>query len=307
MYKDLPPIQLLIAFEAAAQLHSFKLAAQALCITPSAVSQQIKQLEQHLNMSLFNRLTRRVELNEYGKAYLRVAEQTLSTYRNCHDSFLYQVSNPILRISMIPFVAYEIVIPALHEFKSLHPNIELRIETSMSLIDFDREPVDAAIRLGDGNWPGLETHSISPCHCALVASPHYITNNPIDTIRNLSGHTLIHMQGSMNDWQRTSEFLKGNTIEHNTKLVMDSYIAAMRAAEQGLGIAIGQLPLLATWLKAGRLVTLNQPVMIPEQYYFVLRKTSVKKEVLLDFYHWLTTKFNAEFNSTDINSHTNFA
>ena len=103
MYRDLPPIHLLIAFEAAAQQHSFKLAAQVLCITPSAVSQQIKQLEQHLNMTLFKRLTRRVELSEYGKAYLRVAEQTLTTYRNCHDSFLYQVSNPILRISMIPF------------------------------------------------------------------------------------------------------------------------------------------------------------------------------------------------------------
>jgi len=296
MYRDLPPIHLLIAFEAAAQQHSFKLAAQALCITPSAVSQQIKQLEQYLNMILFKRLTRGVELSEYGKAYLRVAEQTLTTYRNCHDSFLYQMENPILRISMIPFVAYEIVIPALHEFKSLHPNIELRIETSMSLTDFEREPVDAAIRFGDGNWPDLEVHTISPCYCALVASPQYIINNPIDNIRELSGHTLIYMQRSMNDWQRTTEFLNGYSVEHNTKLVMDSYLSAMRAAEQSLGLAIGQLPLLSKWLETGRLVTLNKPVMIPEQYYFVFRKTSVKKEVLLDFYQWLTKKVKAEFN-----------
>ena len=296
MYRDLPPIHLLIAFEAAARQHSFKLAAQTLYITPSAVSQQIKQLEQHLNMTLFKRLTRRVELNEYGKAYLRVAEQTLTTYRNCHDSFIYQVSNPTVRISMIPFVAYEIVIPALHEFKSLHPNIELRIETSMSLIDFEREPVDAAIRFGDGNWPDLEVHTISPCHCALVASPQYIKNNPIDNIRELSGHTLIYMQGSMNDWQRTTEFLNGSTVEHNTRLVMDSYLSAMRAAEEGLGIAIGQFPLISTWLETGRLATLNEPVMISEQYYFVFKKNSVKKELLLDFYQWLEKKFKAEFN-----------
>ena len=293
MYRDLPPIHLLIAFEAAAQQHSFKLAAEVLCITPSAVSQQIKQLEQHLNMTLFKRLPRRVELSEYGKAYLRVAEQTLTTYRNCHDSFLYQVSTPILRISMIPFVAYEIVIPVLHEFKSLHPNIELRIETSMSLTDFEREPVDAAIRFGNGDWPGLEIHTISPCYCALVASPQYIVNNPIDNIRELSGHTLIYMQRSMHDWQRTTEFLNGSAVEQNTRLVMDSYLSAMRAAEQGLGIGIGQFPLLSTWLEAGRLVALNEPVMIPEQYYFVFRKNSVKKKVLLDFYQWLTKKVKA--------------
>ena len=296
MYRDLPPIHLLIAFEAAARQHSFKLAAETLYITPSAVSQQIKQLEQHLNMTLFKRLTRRVELNEYGKAYLRVAEQTLTTYRNCHDSFIYQVSNPTLRISMIPFVAYEIVIPALHEFKSLHPNIELRIETSLSLIDFEREPVDGAIRFGNGDWPDLEVHTISPCHCVLVASPQYIENNPIDNIRELSGHTLIYMQGSMNDWQRTTEFLNGSTVEHNSRLVMDSYLSAMRAAEEGLGVAIGQLPLISTWLETGRLVALNEPVMIPEQYYFVFKKNSFKKELLLDFYQWLAKKVKAEFN-----------
>jgi len=290
MYRDLPPIHLLIAFETVARQHSFKLAAQTLHITPSAVSQQIKQLEQHLNMPLFTRLTRSVELSEYGKAYLRVAQQTLTTYRNCHDSFIYQVSSPTLRISMIPFVAYEIVIPALQEFKALYPNIELCIETSMSLVDLEREPVDAAIRFGDGNWPNLEVHTISPCHCALVVSPQYLENNPIDNIRELSGHTLIYMQGSMNDWQRTTEFLNGSSVEHNTKLVMDSHLAAMRAAEGGLGIAIGQLPLISTWLEADRLVALNEPVLIPEEYYFVFPKNSFKKELLLDFYQWLEKK-----------------
>jgi len=290
MYRDLPPIHLLIAFEAAARQHSFKLAAQTLHITPSAVSQQIKQLEQHLNVTLFIRLTRSVELSEYGKAYLRVAQQTLTMYRNCHDSFIYQVSSPTLRISMIPFVAYEIVIPALHEFKALYPNIELRIETSMSLVDFEREPVDGAIRFGHGNWPDLEEHTISPCHCALVASPQYIKDNPIYNIKDLSGHTLIYMQGSMNDWQRTTDFLSGNTIESNPKLVVDSYLSAMRAAEEGLGIAIGQLPLISTWLESGRLVALNEPVLIPEEYYFVFPQKSFKKELLLNFYQWLENK-----------------
>jgi len=294
MYRDLPPIHLLIAFETVARQHSFKLAAQTLHIAPSAVSQQIKQLEQHLNMPLFTRLTRSVELSEYGKAYLRVAQLTLTTYRNCHDSFIYQVSSPTLRISMIPFVAYEIVIPALQEFKALYPNIELCIETSMSLVDLEREPVDAAIRFGDGNWPNLEVHTISPCHCALVVSPQYLENNPIDNIRELSGHTLIYMQGSMNDWQRTTEFLNGSSVEHNTKLVMDSHLAAMRAAEGGLGIAIGQLPLISTWLEADRLVALNEPVLIPEEYYFVFPKNSFKKELLLDFYQWLEKKVKSD-------------
>ncbi len=290
MYRDLPPIHLLIAFKAAAQKRSFKLAAQALYITPSAVSQQIKQLEQHLNMALFKRLTRSVELSEYGEAYLHVAEKTLTTYRNAHDHFINQVSKPTLRISMIPFVAYEIVIPALQEFKALHPNVELCIETSLSLVDFEREPVDAAIRFGDGNWPGLNVHTISPCHCALVASPEYIKNNPIDDIRDLSGHTLIYMQGSMNDWQRTTEYLNGSTVAHNTRLVMDSHLSAMRAAEEGAGLAIGQFPLISRWLDTNRLLTLNAPVLIPEQYYFVFPDNSIKKEILLDFCQWLTQK-----------------
>mgnify|MGYP000022797635 FL=1 len=293
MYIKPPQIQLLTAFESAARVNSFKKAATELSITASAVSQQIKQLEAYLDVQLFNRLTRRVELTEAGVAFQRVAENTLSTYRSGYSAFQQQFSKPTIRLSVIPFVAFELIIPNLHEFRQLHPDIDLRIETSMALIDFDKEPIDAALRFGDGNWNGVEKLIISDCQSALVASRSLLESRPINSLDDLASHTLIHTRSSEDDWQKVANNLGVSKIVGKNYLVMDSYLSAMKAAEEGLGIAIGLFPLNNKWVRMGRLVTVFEPIDISYKNYFVFRRNDRKQKQLACCFQWLKAKYQA--------------
>jgi len=293
MYDKPPQIQLLGAFESSARLSSFKKAAAELSITASAVSQQIKQLEAYLDVQLFNRLTRRIELTEAGLAFQRVAENTLSTYRSGFSAFQQQFSKPTIRLSVIPFVAFELIIPNLHEFRHLYPDIDLRIETSMALIDFEKEPIDAALRFGDGHWAGVEKLLISDCQFALVASRSLLESRPINSLDDFASHTLIHTRNSEDDWQKVANNLGVDKIVGRNDLVMDSYLSAMKAAEEGLGIAMGLFPLNNKWVRMGRLVTVFEPIDIPYKNYFVFRRNDKKQEQLECCYQWLKSKYEA--------------
>ncbi len=291
MYKRAPPIQLLAAFEAAARLNSFKNAASELSVTASAVSQQVKQLEDYLEVQLFQRSTRKVVLTEAGLAFQQVAASTLSNYQAGFSAFQQQFAKPSIRLSVIPFVAFELIIPCLHEFRAQYPDIDLRVETSMALVDFEREPVDAAVRFGAGHWPGLETLVLSDCQSALVASRNLLASHPIKSAKDFEHHTLIHTRSTEDDWQKVANNLGVKKIVGQSALVMDSFLGAMKAAEEGLGIAIGLFPLCNQWVKAGRLVTVSKPVAIPYKNYFVFRKNDKKREQLECCYLWLKKRY----------------
>lgn len=288
-----PPLQLLSTFEAAARLQSFKKAGDELHVTPSAISQQIKLLEDHLGLLLFNRLTRKVELTEAGQAYFNLAEQTLSTFKAGHHAFFQRFSKPAIRLSVVPFVAFEIIIPSLHEFHQLHPDIELRLETSMTLVDFDSEPVDAAIRFGEGPWPGLETLPLADCKATLVASPALLAAHPIQGIGDLANHTLIHTRGSHNDWTDVAKFIGMKELKGKRDLILDCYLAAMSAAEKGLGIAICLLPLTNAWLTPDRLIALAPPLPLKQKHFFLMRNDQHKRQQMLAVYEWVKGKFDA--------------
>lgn len=288
-----PPLQWLSAFEAAARLQSFKKAGDALSVTPSAISQQIKLLEDHLGLLLFNRLTRKVELTDSGHAYFQLAEKTLSIFKAGHQSFCERFSKPTLRISMMPFVALDIVLPALHQFQAQQPNVELRIETSMSVIDFESDTIDAAIRFGDGQWPGLTILPLTPCSATIVASPALLAQQPINQVQDLFPHTLIHCRNTHNDWSDVARFVGLDEIKTQGNLVLDCYLAALSAAENGLGVAIGILPLCQSWIKKGRLAMLAPPVPIQQQYYFVMRNDQHKRAELLKVYQWIKNLFDS--------------
>src|SRR2546426_399357 len=149
-----PPLQLLPAFEAAARLLSFSKAAQELHVTTAAISQQIKQLEGHLGLSLFRRLTRRVELTDAGQQFAEVVGLVLSNYRQGHADLLHRFTQPVLRMSTSPLVVHEFLLPRMAAFQAAHPGVKIQLEGSMDFADFDKDPIDAAIRVGSGDWPG---------------------------------------------------------------------------------------------------------------------------------------------------------
>lgn len=283
----LPPIQYLVTFAAAARLNSFKLAAESLNVTPSAISQQIKSLEGHLGLALFNRDKRELKLTHAGEGFYKVAERTLRQYEKGFVDFTSQYLSPILKISMIPYVANEVVIPNLHDFQKQHPNIKLIIETSSQLEDIQDGELDGAIRFGTPPWGNLQADLISSVKSGLMASEDYLRSNPLREKEDWKNQTLIHSRSQVNDWLR---YMKDTEycFEPKAELFFDSYDAAIRAAEEGLGVVIAALPLSQHKLKSGALsLVFNHSAPLKEGLYLVTKDNESKQESYQFLLSWL--------------------
>ena len=283
-----PPLQLLPAFEASARLQSFSKAALELHVTTSAISQQIRQLESHLGMKLFQRLTRRVELTDAGQAFAKVASQTLSTYRLGHADLLHRHGRPVLRLSMTPLIAHGWLLPNLAAFQTAHPGVDVRIVSSMNLVDFEREPVDAALRVGNGQWPGLNSWDLCDCEVVVLASARLVEQHPIHSWSDLKNHVLIHPRQSHLDWHAVTALANVPSLDRRGDLTMDSDLAAWGAAEQGLGVAVCLLPKGAAALEAMKLadlVSVFPPFDMPIKAYFVFRPDGGKEALLRNAYN----------------------
>jgi len=298
----LPPIQYLVVFAAAAKLCSFKLAAEELNVTPSAVSQQIKNLESYVGLSLFSREQRVLTLTIAGEGFYKVAERTLRQYERGFSDLSDQYLSPSLKVSMIPYMANEVVIPHLHEFQQAYPHIDLVIETSAQLEDLHATELDAAIRFGIPPWGDLQTQLISPVRSGLVASDDYLRRHPFRG-HSIAGHTvhsqddwkqqtLIHSRRQVDDWQRYRQDI-GFDFEPKQELYFDSYDGAMRAAEEGLGIAIAGFPLSQHKLKSGALSLLfDRSTRLQEGLYLVTKGNVSKSESYQCLLLWLQEIFN---------------
>ncbi len=288
-----PPLQWLPALESAARLLSFTRAAQELHVTTSAVGQQIKQLEHHLGQRLFVRHTRRVELTDAGQAYAELATRLLRSFHAGHERVMHGLTKPMLRISMTPLVAHELILPELAAFQSLHPEITLQIDATMALADFDGQAIDAAIRYGDGPWPGLTALPLSRCKATIVASPKLKLPNPIRSPDDLACITLIHQRADQSDWKQMARFMGVDHLPRRADLVLDSNLSALRAAEQGLGVTLAVWPMLQPWLDNGRLVALTPAIELPSGDHFLFSADGPKQAQLLEVYAWIRGLFDS--------------
>ncbi|MEY4511393.1 MAG: hypothetical protein RLZZ450_3515 [Pseudomonadota bacterium] len=297
MPRDVPPIQLLIAFEAAARLGSFKAAAVELHLTPSAVSQQLRALEEHLSQSLFHRLPRAVELTEAGRFYFDVAREVLGLFRKGTARLHERYGRRTLRVSTDPAVAYEVLIPALADFQVLHPDIDLRIEASSALIDPRVDLIDAAVRFGRGQpWPGLASEQVAAMTSTLVASPLLLKKTPIKQLRDLTDHTLLDISGAPDHW---GVIAAQAGFRIGRRQSFDSYLATLQAAAHGMGVAVGLFPLSSAWVHDGRLAT-PLPLRVPGVgYYLVCRPEDRERPDQLAFGRWLSARF-AELAPLDV-------
>src|SRR5712672_1628507 len=155
MPRQLPPLNALRAFEAAARSESFTRAAEELCVTQGAVSHQVKALEAELGIKLFNRERQRLVITAAGREYLDVMRDAFDRMSAGTERLLQRQNTGVLTVSTSPDFAAKWLVPRLTRFAETHPDIDLRISATMPRIDFAREDVDIAVRHGDGDWEGL--------------------------------------------------------------------------------------------------------------------------------------------------------
>ncbi len=282
------PLTLLRTFEAAGRHLSFTLAAQELCITPSAVSQQMRSLEKQLGVTLFERRPRALALTAAGETYWRQIQQHLEALEASTRALTGQHPDTPLRVTLMPPMASRVVLPALADFRQHHPQIALHIDTSLRNLDLNRHEADLAIRFGSPPWPGCHWEKLMDLYVLPVCPPHMakeqdLTQHP----EHLAKVPLIHMTERPDAWQRYFQALGLGTPDASQQYFVDDYPAAIEAAET-LGVALAVLPLEQPLLDSQRLAAPWPPQgPIPEAVYAVMRTQDQSRSDIITFLHWL--------------------
>ena len=306
----LPPLSAMRAFEAASRHLSFKKAAEELHVTPAAISQQIKSLEDYLGLSLFRRLTRALEITPQGEAMLPKIREGFECFAAAVDSTR-QPCAGVLTVTAPPSFAARWLVPRLPRFAALHPDVKLRLSSSGDAVDrrggirlVEEAAADLreagstlAIRYGTGNYPGFLVEQIFATDCVPVCSPRLATaERPLDTPRDLARHVLIHdetiddgeYQPSWREWLSHAG-VTGVDAERGPRF--SNAVLAVEAALDGQGVALALKPLVAADVAAGRLrVPFEISVPSPYSYFLVMRKVLADRDSAVAFRAWLLSE-----------------
>jgi LysR family glycine cleavage system transcriptional activator len=288
----LPSLNGLRAFEAAARHMSFSHAAAELNVTPTAISHQIRRLEEQIGISLFIRRNRALLLTRDAQDYLPFIRSAFDDLRQATARLRRSGHEGLLTVSTTASLATKWLVARVAAFQEANPGIEIRITTSAHLVDFRREEVDMAVRYGRGHWPGLQAHWLMAEHLFPVCSPALLHDTkPLGRPEDLAHHTLLHTMVSREDWQLwlTAAGLP-LSIATRRGLTFDQGFMAVQAAMEGLGVALGRTHLVEADIAAGRLVAPFDMVLPQDAgYYFVTPEATAGAPKIVLFREWLLT------------------
>jgi LysR family transcriptional regulator, glycine cleavage system transcriptional activator len=268
----LPSLNGLRAFEAAARLLSFTQAAAELNVTQTAISHQIRRLEDQLGIKLFLRHGRSLTLTQEAQDYLPAVRSAFEDLRRATARLHRSGRERRLTVSTTASLATKWLVSRVAAFQDANPGMEIRITTSTGLVDFRREEVDLAVRYGRGHWPGLRADWLMAERLFPVCSPGLLRGSePLRLPADLARHTLLHTTVYRDDWGLWL-IAAGLplSIAARRGLTFDLGFMAIQAAVEGLGVALGRLHLVEADIAAGRLVAPFDTVLPQDAGYYVV-------------------------------------
>jgi len=272
MSRRLPSLTAVRAFEAAARHLSFARAAEELHVTPAAISQQIKQLEDYLGLTLFRR-GKTLALSDAAQTALPLLSEAFDQLEKAVDRLRAGDASGPLVVSTPPTFAARWLVPRLEDFQSRYPEIELRLLATRRLVDFVLEDVDVAVRFGAGSFAGLHAEPLMQESIVPVASP--AVAQTIHTPADLITSTLLHDEShewdpAYPDWE-TWLISLGLTLETPLRIRhFGDMNLSIQAAMSGLGVALVWHSLVVDELHSGRLVQLFGHALATQQAYHLV-------------------------------------
>jgi LysR family glycine cleavage system transcriptional activator len=285
----LPPLNALKAFAAAGRQLNMTAAAKELFVTPSALSHQIRGLENLLGIKLFIRTRHGLKLTDAGLLILPGLNDAFDQMSNTMALLKPGKDNQILTISMLSTFAMRWFIPRLSRFQQQHADIDVRISTSVELVNFDRDDVDCTIRFGAGHWPGLTAIRLFTEQLTPVCSPRLATTErPLDTPRNLENFTLLHARLRPDDWRIWLNAVGLNNFKMAHEQIYETRNFAIQAAVDGLGVAVVDPSLAAGEIESGRLIQPFRQTLTGENaYYLVYPQKRETDPAIIALQNWL--------------------
>lgn len=294
MPRTLPSLNALRAFEAVARHMSIAGAAEELHVTSAAVSHQIRHLEDHLGMPVFQRDGRNLTLTDAGQAGLPAIREGFSLLTAAMDAIDSLGETGSLSISVAPSFATKWLLPRLHRFEEEHPEIDVRVNASMQLCDFAKDGIDVAIRYGAGTYGDLVSEKLIQESLIPVCSPNWLAANPpLRRPDDLKAHTLLHDDSPDNDpscpnWEMWLRAAGVDAIDASRGPRFNQSSLVLEAAMLGRGIALAKSTLAAADIASGRLVRpLPGHSPVGFAYWLVAPKSKLNLPKVSFFRDWL--------------------
>lgn len=288
----LPPLNPLHVFVCAAQHCSFTRAAEELRVSQSAVSRQVAVLEHFLGRRLFLRERPGLRLTPDGAQYYAAVAPAFQTLLDATEQLTETAEREPLRLQVYQTFMAKWLMRRLPEFQAQHPEMLIRVTSSVVPVDFTRHRVDAAIQLGSGHWPGTEVTPLFGDSFEPVCSPKLLERGPpILEPADLLRYPLLHSHYRRRDWADWFASLGLVMPKEEQPTVFPSSLLTYQAAVDGLGIAMGQPKMLRTELENGSLVC-PYPHAVERDlgYYFVIPEAMGNRRRLRTFRNWLVAE-----------------
>jgi LysR family glycine cleavage system transcriptional activator len=283
-----PSLKAIKTFQIAAKHSSFAVAADALCITPSAVSHQIKTLETQLGLPLFSRSARALALTDAGARYLEQIDDLFTRLDSVTEQLRARFGRSSVRLHVPAYFASEMLLPRLSEFSQLHDGVDLRIDTSGGHGRTHATEADISVVVGAGPWNGLIAHALFAQTMVPACAPELLAERPVRRYEDLNSHTLLVHEARRDDWDRWAANVGMKELRPAQVVRIDSMSAAMRAAEKKIGIALLPVELSRRKFATGRLARVfDEELVTEENYTLLLRAEDESREGVRALCAWL--------------------
>ena len=288
----LPPLNSLVAFEASARHLSFTRAAEELLVSREAVSRQIRILENHLGVRLFERLYRALALTEAGEEFYAAVQQSLEGISRSAGTLQRTGQSARVTITATIAIASYWLTPRLPRFRAEHPDAEIRVVVSDVPVDMVAEGIDVGLRYGDGRWPGTEVVHLFDVKSFPVCAPAYAADDrPIRAPADLLEHTLLNLDGAPHALEDWTWWLEASGVPPPSSLHIlgfNSYANVIQAALDGQGVALGFSGIVDGFLSGGTLVRPMEAALVTGWgVYLVVPANTTLSPNAKDFFDWV--------------------
>ncbi|NKB65292.1 MAG: LysR family transcriptional regulator [Gammaproteobacteria bacterium] len=303
MKADLPPMDTLASFEAAARLQSFTLAAKELHITQAAVSRQMRLLEDSLKTPLFHRAHRSVSLTTRGKEFYSTITLALTHIANATRSLRDNPKSQQITIVADQSIAWLWLMPRLARFRECFPGVDVRLIVSDHKADYVADDVDIALTFGPGHWPGFNHILLFEEEIFPVCSPAYLQERQdvlayegADLNDLLKTGTLLDLEDDQWGWVNWQVWMTEMGLSHlptNNAININNYPLVLESARNGMGFALGWKHLVDELLEKGELVRpFERYYRSDKGYYLLTRKMGTANEGIIGFRNWVCNQFS---------------
>lgn len=283
-WSSFPSLTSLRAFEAAARLQSFSLAARDLNVTHAAVAQQVRGLEEHLGRELIFRQGRGLALTAEGARLAQGLAEGFRILGAAVDEVANAAPGAPVRVTLTPAFAAQWLMPRLKSFWSAHPEVPISLHPEKRVVDLRREGIDLAIRFGNGKWPGLEAEFLTAAEYVIVGAPSLLGDRQNLTNAELSAMPWVIEQ----DWPEALSWLRSFGLRPDAMNI--SYIPteelALSAARQGYGLHVEAAALMEHEVETGTLRVVGR-VQDDSLAYYLVTRPGPKRPEIKTFIKWL--------------------